>query len=314
MQTTTPSSPLHSIIQKRILYLDASALRSSAGCLRKLNWTVRRGLRLGGESNYKAAYGTAVHKYLQAIDYGVAFQDAIMIALKYYEPYEEKLPADDFHTSGHLLQTIGAYKKFYKNDDGLRPIIDPKDGKALAEIKFAIPAGSSEDEEAVFCGTIDKICDYAGLSVIVDHKITSSRNQREFLEEFQMSLQLRMYIWAFWKLTGEILPAVINGVFIKKQTQKAEQKGEFDGASFARSPLICISKEELVRFEEWIHEIAHTLLWRANPEKWFNYSACYEKFAQCRFAQICSKEPELWLETIQYNYDQQPYEPLNFQD
>lgn len=299
------------------IHIDASALKQ-ASCIRRLKWLIVDGLRPSTEFNYKAAYGTAYHKYFQQIDNGETPTKAIMRAIEYYAEYAQHIPTDDFRTIEHLSGGIMAYRGYYGNDDGLTPIVNPETGEPLSEIKFSIPMPelSTDEYQVLIEGTIDKICNYAGLNVISDHKVTSAQNSREFLEDFQMSVQLRMYIWAFRKLTGQLLPALINGIFISKGTKKAREAGEFDGVRFERSQIIHITEEALDEFEAWmkmkITHLVYSLPKRA--EDLFDLGACYEKFGQCRFAKLCSVDKALRNDVLHANYSQTEYLPLNFQE
>lgn len=276
---------------KRIVYIDASSLKSDSLCTRRYLLHIVRGYTIGlRAANYKAGYGTAFHSFLQYY-YGVEpkLRGDIMGTLKTvglqayakYEPHVDMSSVFEFRTSDHLGKVIDAYHARYQRGDSVTPlpfdipapklsghllegeIATPTEGKLL-EQKFCLPWYEDDNLIIYLAGTIDLVADYHDKVIIVDHKSTSTpqRNIDQFFREFEMNIQTQFYVWIFRKLSGmkSYVPIMINGIFIKKPTIKVTEAGGFDGVHFQRSQLIEYTNEQMAQFEDWLLDKLSKLL------------------------------------------------------
>lgn len=276
---------------KREILINSSSFRYAV-CPRAYKYFVVDELQPITESKtYKMAYGTAVHMMLQSY-YGNGasfdYRKAIDEATLYYSPYTKQLGDKDWHTSYHLQRTMYEYLRHYKTGDLITPI--RVNDKPLVEQRLKYKFYEDDDLIVSFYGTVDLIADYAGTTCIVDHKVTSSPRIDDFLSKYEFSLQPMFYSHLLHKLTNtEYLPVLINGIFIKAGTHKAEFK---DTVSFKRSQIITFAQEQLQEFEtflaSFVSQLVQTIRKQETPLP--NYAACNAGFTPCGYLQLCKSE------------------------
>ena len=315
------------------IYVDASSLRDIA-CWRKYYLQIVQGYQLTARrrANFKAAYGTAFHRFLEEYYRGVLpIKDCITTAMRIYEPFDADLPLEEFRTTGHLLQSIKKYiQENPKESEAIVPktfTVQGEDGKQekVLEQQFCIPWWNNNKFEIALCGTVDMHCEYFGTEVLMDHKTTATKINfiDSYLEEYEMSNQLQFYAWTEKVFRGHqtFLPGVINGIFLKKQTIKNEKLGIFDGVQFKRSNIINFSDKQMLDFERWfmrkMNELIKSLDDSAGEELWWNYerSFCKAGWEKCVFWNVCKHGgEELQKQVLETFYDRQEYNPLKFKE
>jgi hypothetical protein len=337
---------------KKIIYVDASSLKSDSLCDRRYLLHIIRGYTKGSRAaNYKAGYGTSWHAFgekyyaLPAKDRSANMKELVNTGLESYKKYEPHVDLNnpyEFRTSQHLEKVMYAYHDRYQRGDSLVPLTYdiPKipgnvflpeteresTEKSLLEQKFCLPWYEDERIIIYLTGTIDMICDYHGKPIIVDHKTSATQFAKIpfFFEGFDMNIQTQFYVWIFRRLTGmdHYLPIMINGIFIKTWTKKAQEDNKFDGAQFQRSQLIEYTEEQMAQFEgwlmgklEWVKRLALDYLDKPQDYAPTNYAACGAGFGErCLFYHLCKEAPHLQERVLNSLYSIEQYSPLNFND
>jgi hypothetical protein len=331
--------------KKQIIYLDASTLKSSA-CMKYLYLHNIKGLksRATGKNDFKMHYGTAVHAALgspfnevtgphkHGYYSGESIRSCLEKALNLYRPYEEDALMSKWSSwqhSEHLRQTLTLYFELnHLGADGIEPLKDSK-GNAILEQKFAIPVWSNDNYEIALSGIIDMRCLYFGQHVIMDHKthgvtfFDGADPVKKFFNQYKMDVQTMFYVWIdkMANKRQDYLPIVINGIFLKKPTEKALKQRIFDGAIIERSRAIQYDEGQMRRFELWIERKLSTIcshLNSPNPEESFfaddersvcsNYGGC-KFFNTCELGDLISQRMSLDTE-----FDSVEYNPLLWRD
>lgn len=304
---------------RKIIYIDASSLKES-GCLRKFYWSSIKGYSSGKESSdTKIQYGSAIHLGLESWYKGEEVKDCVVRAIKHYEPFTENLSEKDFRTVDHLYRTLtGYFRQYPREGDNIVPL-----SKEHIELKFSIPFWQNDEYVIVLCGTIDMKATYAGMKIIVDHKSTSANNAEFYFSDYDLNIQVMFYSWLDKQISGEssYLPVLVNGIFIKKPTIKAQEKGEFDGVTFQRSTVITFSNEQMAQFEYWLNsKISYIIqgLENGDTDNYFHYSFdlafCKTPFGVCKYFNVCRVPMELQAASIEANYKIEEYNPLKWRE
>lgn len=313
------------IPDKKTIYFDASSFKKPT-CMRRTKWHQIDGLvpnnSRGWASNYKAGYGTAFHKVFQRVLGGMPIDEAISFGVKFYTDtygsYISNSPFE-FRTPEHLDATLRTY--FYRQykSDLLIPMVNSETGGYLSEIKFEYPYYETSEFVVKIVGTIDLIADYAGRICVTDHKVTGARDMEDFFHSFELDIQSRMYVWMYYTLTGQILPFLVNGIFIRKPTEKSMVKGVFDGVVFQRNnPPLEMTKEKIDFFQSWLFRRLDRIIKgyeEGTLEMDYDLSACKELFnQQCIYYNICRLDPSQQDMVLRGGHKVEPYNPLLFQD
>jgi hypothetical protein len=320
---------------KRQVYIDASALKESA-CLRHLWWDAVIGYTPTGskQKEYKMAYGSGIHKFLE--NYYLlkpSVKDCIQSGVDYYQPWNDELNITnwEFRTGNNMFKTCKAYAVRYPRrkeqetlflaTDDFHPLVDPT-GKPYVEYKFALPIYSGKDYDLILCGTIDLICSYDGESpLLVDHKTTANKVEEAqyFFRQFDFNIQTMLYS-KVWKETHglDYYPKVlINGIFLKKPTKKAEDAGIFDGVEILRSHVIEYTNEEMDNFDKWFDGKLETIIsyLDSGEEVPFDMSCCGPKFSKmCQYYEVCKLPKSFQQGRLDCDFEIQQYNPLAFRD
>lgn len=293
---------------KYILYFDASLYKSSS-CLRKVYYTLIRGLRREGKY-HKMEYGTAFHKYLQAFYEGQSLEAAMKLATDHYASIV--VPDSDWRHIGHLVNTIMQYDKEYRGGDMLRAV----DSTRTLEAKFAYPFYQTSKVEVLLCGTIDMIGLLGNRKVIVDHKTTSIMGADSYLNSYQLSPQLMVYRLIYDRLfPNDDVGCLINGIFLSK-TGKTK---------FQRSMIFEYTKQQIKNLElHLLSTVKHIVnefeimlnQQQLKPENFMcSYISCDEKFGQCQFSSVCLVDNDEDKESVIANeFVIKQYNPLKFSD
>lgn len=282
-------------------YINASILKES-NCWRRFFW-ILQGHTPSGFVNHKMEYGSAFHRALR-LYYGnksTTKEELITTAMDYFA--NVNVPETDYRNSVHLFATLVNYFKCYQGNDNIDVI------NGFLECKFELEY--TKDPHIVLCGTRDMIGTYCGAKCIIDHKVTALQ-PKTFFEGFELNIQRMFYQWTYWKEHNEILPFVVNGIFISKVTK-------FNIDNFIRKQFD-INEEQLMWFDNWVTRKLNDIKTHIqlaeihNPMDDFDLSSCEQKFGLCRFYNVCKFNPSLHRTIIESNYPITPYEPLKFQD
>lgn len=301
---------------KQIFMLDISLIKDS-DCLRKIQHIHEDGL-YSTYAQYKMDYGTAIHKFIAHWESGKTVSDSLQLAMNWFLQKCADVPVGDFRTFDHMVETCKAYTRRYGEG---RDIIKPKrlNGQLCIELPFAYPWKSTPYYDIILCGTVDKIGTIDGRSCLVDHKVTALWKKDDFFTSFELDPQLCFYSY-MTKLLGlseDFMPGIVDGIFIKKPTEKTKNKvtgklevnTEWNGVSFERSPLIEFSNEHMLEFREWLDYKITQIEQAYLTQKWGkNFNCCSDVFGMCQFSNLClGRVPKEMFKVREYN-------PLKFQE
>lgn len=314
---------------KKTIYVDASSLKSDSLCDRRYLLHIIRGYVRGLRAeNYKAGYGVAFHTFLElyyskpAAERSKHLVECTQAALSSFERYLPYIPQDsikEFRSPLHLLNACQSYHQHWGRGDYITAIpVD--DNEHLLERKFCVPWFEDETLVIYLTGTIDMVGEVFGKLAIIDHKSTAAYDPQVFFSEFELNIQTMFYVLMFRRLSkmDRYLPIMINGIFIKKPTAKAEKDGQFDGARFVRSNLIEYSDDRMEEFERYLDWQMNKILTLARmPAETFgqiNPAACHGKFSTCSYYELCSMPLHKQKDMLESIYRVEAYSPLNFND
>lgn len=307
--------------QKKI-FIDASSLKQIS-CWRKFYRNSILGLvhKDTIKSDYKMAFGSAFHIFIKNFYSGVPLKESIKEAEEYYAVYNEQIPETEWRTSYHLVSSCLHYANTFpdRNLDELK-FDKNSEGVTLAEQTFAVPHWQNSNYVMILCGTIDGYGSWGGEKCIIDNKTTADQTDFYF---FQYEWEIQMMFYSYMdnmihRRGDKYLPVVINGIFLKKPTQKAAKEDIFDGCKIGRSGLISFTVEQMQEFEVWLFSnLTKVKIALENNletlENSYNMAACKEMYGSfCKYFQICKASPSLQKQVLENYYVTKPYEPLLF--
>ena len=308
---------------KPTFYINASALKEAA-CDAKFLFTVLKGWELKSFNTARMEYGTAFHYFLADYHIGKPTKECIEKAVAHHKQFEGQLSEMDFRTAFHLSRSCIEYVRQYKDDSSLEVLLHPDSNEPIVESQIAYPFYSCADFDIILTGTVDMIAEHFGVKSIVDHKTTSAR-QDSFFYSYDFEIQTKYYSWLLNLLYGEgYLPVVINGIFLKKATQKYwknQKTVAFDGVAFERKSFEQIP-EKMEEFDRWVRLkldkliclLGDTVAGDNDPLDPTNQerSFCNAHFGRCKFQSICDAWPAMRETVIDTEYIEKPYEPLTW--
>ena len=330
---------------KITIMIDASSLKHIS-CFRKFFWMVVKGYKnkefgSGSKYEYAMAYGSAIHKFLENFYGCKPVDECVNAAIEFYRPYSDSVPFSDreFRYNTNLIKTCAAYSEQFKrikdrtdggadneeniiiHHDDFQPLLNTEDKKTI-EYKFSIIIYENAKYRLILTGTVDLVCSYRNIELLlVDHKSTATSADKSdgFFSEYVLDIQTMLYS----KVYKEQLkldyypPVLINGIFIKKPTQKAEKLGIFDGVEIKRSPPISYSEEQMEQFNMWFNErVAEIKLYLVNNfdnvERIFNLSQCKIGGQTCQYFDVCKLPLKFHQGVLDARFEQKQYNPLKF--
>ncbi len=320
--------------EKRQIFIDASSLKES-NCFRRLWYKIYFGYKNKEEKTHKMAFGNGIHVFLENYYNLVPLRECVDKALNFYKPFNETLEESiyEFRTENNLIKICREYSKKFprKNEETIlldtgdfQPLID-SNNKRMVEYKFAIPIWLNENYELILCGTIDMIAEYLDYPLLlIDHKTTALRESDEFFDNYYFDIQPMLYS-KVWKDTHNLKtypPVLINGIFVKKPTQKAEKEGFFDGCSIRRGPIIQYNDSQMQEFEYWLDkklELVTTILAsyediEQTAKNNFDMASCRSVYGMCEFFNTCKLPREHQQAKLDYAFEKVVYNPLRFRD
>lgn len=307
---------------RQIIFIDASSLKDT-GCLRKFYWSCIRGYKQAEETrgyDLKMEYGTAYHLFLQHWYLGKSLQDCVSAAAIYYDKILSlvgtvALESEyEFRTMSHLLLALKKYAEYYPRG--------PQDGliATATEQKFAFPYWRNDKFTIFLAGTIDLVGSYHGIPVVADHKTTASYIIKNYFDQYELNIQTIFYSWIWNHLNGgegdKFRAALINGIFIKKPTQIASKKGEFDGVKFERSKPFEYTAEQMTQFKLWFDSKLEIIKGWCNGTRFlqdeFELAFCKTPFGLCKFFHVCKSPPSSQQMILNNSFVATRYNPLTF--
>ena len=310
------------------IFFDASALKN-ASCFRHFWRSVVQGYKSKGKEarGHAMAYGSGIHKFLEVLYKGGTKRDGLQVALDYYTPWDKTLNLTnfEFRTASNLLKVCNKYHRVFLSNDKLdfTPLTD-KDGKKLVEYKFSVKIWENDTYILYLAGTIDLICEYEGYTnLIVDHKSTSVREDHgKFFSQYDWDIQPMLYskVWREANGLDNYPPVLINGIFVKKPTKKAEEAGGmFDGVEFDRSGVIEYDDDRMSKFTDWLNKRVKSIIYYLenpllNPLDNYEMAACKSIYGTCPFFGVCKLPEEYQASALEQEFEIIKYNPLKFRD
>lgn len=189
------------------------------------------------------------------------------------------------------------------------------------EITFRIRLYEDDVIIVYLCGTIDRIGKFRnGPFAIRDWKNTTFWNEDEFLSEFELGRQLRVYTLAC-KLMSELEPqsilgkigatnmgAMIDAIFVKKEPNENK---------YISSSIMQFGIKDMNEFREQLHRFCSKLSIHIQhndfPREGILNGTCVKRFGKCRFFNVCKASNEIIASNLlKRDFKRKMYDPLNF--
>lgn len=303
---------------KQLIMLDASAIKLSS-CSRRLYLSVVKGYRSKVNGN-DTEFGSAVHKFRAAFRQEPNYGPAIHAATVYWETHPMYVkPQKKYLTKQHLHNVCLQYGTDILEKDNIKPLVNPVDGKALLEHRFAIEFYVDDNVEVLMCGTMDEIAKINnGAYVIQDLKTTSAYDVDDYLDSYRLSPQLLFYRTAvrrlakkypdsFWSdLNSQQIGCMIDGIFLKGK----------DVIEFKRSRPYFFTEGDIDEFELMLDTLLHkTILphYRGLPPREGVINGACTNYGKCPFFYICAAPDAIARDMmLSSQFKQEDYNPMKF--
>lgn len=307
--------------------VDATSLRSS-GCILEWYRRVVEGWRAPIMNN-DIIYGIAVHKFIDTMfkTHGNMKEARVAAEKSFNIPKYDKPKKLHMSDARHMLATCVDYWDKVQNDDTFETLLLPNNQPAT-EITFRFLYCQDEWVKIYLCGTMDKIGKIkGGCYAIGDYKTTSSWNDKEYFEGYELSLQLRFYIFALqWmaahepdSVLGQIGAkqpgAFIDALFIKTKVVENEYK---------RSNVFRFKSEDMAEFVQLLDaKIQHLVGFIRTqhltnvarpPKEGIISGLCERKFGKCDFWHVCKNDDRVGEVLLRRDFVKKHYNPLKFNE
>lgn len=302
---------------KKIIRINASALRK-ASCMLRFKRTVIDGYRK--ELNDVAVeFGSAIHVFPRIMfETGGDFGAAMHAARKYFEhaKYNVNVKKKYLNTA-YLFQVLPALWQWHQDKNDY-DVLQTADGKPSVEITFSNKYFEDDNYIVYLEGTIDMLGKFKGqygAYAIGDWKSTSSWSWLDYLTSYELSTQLRFYLFNLHlhvennpdsflaAITKLPIGVFINGIFLNGA----------DKYGFERSPIYFIKSEELQEFKGLLDSFIKRLLASMNDDsrEGLINGSCYGAFGKCEFFSVCNQPGNVAREhVLKSNFKQAEYTPL----
>lgn len=210
---------------------------------------------------------------------------------------------DNNRTRKTLVRSIIWYTEQFAVQDPLQTL-KLANGAAALEIsfRFLLPLQSPDGDSFIYCGHIDKICEFAGEIFVQERKHTTTTLGDWYFIKYSIDGQTSGYLTA-----GKVLiDRPIAGIIVDA-CQVA--------VSFTRIHRHMVPRTE-AQLEEWL---SNTQEWialamgysqRYGSKPWpMNESSCH-KFSGCQFRPVCSRDPGVRQMLLEQNFRKQRWNPL----
>lgn len=337
--------------------LDSSSL-SAASCIRDYKYTTIGDILSPAEGAYVSVpdsvmvYGVAVHKFIDTMyktgEIGLARKASLAAFNMHKISDDKKLWLDDpkhlfvtcsdvwmdFIQEDNVFDVLSVQQKCWsctERHGKIRPLneqfvcskcngIGLIEGPAT-EITFRIHLYEDDTIIVYLCGTIDRIGKFRnGPFAIRDWKSTTFWMEDEFLSEFELSRQLRVYTLAC-KLMSELEPqsilgkigatnmgAMIDAIFVKKEPNENK---------YISSSIMQFGVKDMNEFREQLHRFCSKLSIHIQhndfPREGILNGTCVKRFGKCRFFNVCKASNEIIATNLlKRDFKRKIYDPLNF--
>lgn len=241
---------------------------------------------------FGSAYANAMQRYYLARHEGHDRESAIIEAVRcaLIETWIDGAPWESGHTAKDrftLIRTIVWYFEEFRDD---LPVVQIN-GLPAVETQFAIEL----DTDNVLVGTLDRVIDYDGSTMIMDQKTTGTTMSPYYFKQWNPNTQMSAYTFA----GNVVFNMPIKGIVIDA-VQIAVGFSRFARGTTYRTAA---------QLEEWYQQTVGTVAeirertrrghFPMNPASCGNYGGCV-------FREICSKSPEVRLNYLKSSFTQEP--------
>lgn len=310
MSTPLPViEPVHSPIIGRPI--DNTALATYMSCPRKYLYSMVWNRRREGAPTPALAYGSAWHVAMEThYRSDRCSQDELFdkVQLAVAEAWQDHQSPNDYRTFNRLMVEYKKYVKAYGlpwNEEAkvLGWVENP-----FVEIAtdLSIPGARHS-----YAGKMDKIIELSGQVLVEDYK-TSSREDKNFFSQFELSNQMMGYAVLGQLLIGRQISGVrINAHVIRKNDSVFNRR------------VVSFSKERLdhwmLNYDAWLARIETDMGLAMRPETArfafpHNFDACAGKYGMCQYASVCSMPPHLRQRVLEEDFQVAPWNPLEVED
>lgn len=280
--------------------IDNTAMTTYMTCPRKYDLSMRQHRRRAESGKSPAlAYGSAWHAVLEAHYKTGGNADVVFLALQ--QAWEDHGKVDDHRTLDRVWLEYNKYVEKYGSPDNETAKTVGYPDSPLVEISANVTWDGAVHP---YAGKIDRIIELQGQYYVEDHK-TTSRMGDYYFKQFELSNQMMGYVW----IARMLMPSIhIAGVRINAHcVLKRESKFQREILSFSDDRL----EEWAANYNNWAQQLRNAYETNFFPG---NYSACDGKYSMCEYAGVCSMPPRLRERTLEFEFEINPWNPLEAKD
>lgn len=198
-------------------------------------------------------------------------------------------------------------------------------GKAIipaTELTFRILFYEDDYITVYLCGTIDRVGKFhGGCYAIKDWKTTSAWNKDEYLSQYELSRQLRVYTLAcklmsvsnpdsiLGKVGATRMGAAIDGVFLKSKVNDIE---------YQQSKVLQFGDEEMDKFHKMLvaycEKISYHVHMNHFPQEGILNGSCDGKWGKCWQWNVCKSPKNVADVLLKRDFDRRMWNPLAFNE
>jgi len=269
--------------------VDYTSLSTFLVCRKKYYWRIIRGI-VGKEPPLAAEFGRCIHL---ALDIWHKEHDLEKTIKAFTDVFVES-PDDEKRTIAVGRKLLSLYAEKYEHEGF----------KVLAcEQEFNVPLPLPPFR---LRGRIDKIIEWDGAVLVMDHK-TTSRLGGEFFYKIKPNMQFDGYIWAARQIgypscNGILLDALLvaKGLTIPSQLSRL--------TPLARS-VDFRTEQDINRYVNNVTSIIRDLELCYKTDVWYeNTESCCD-FVECPYRRICKEEESLHDRIIEMDFKVEPWAP-----
>ena len=210
---------------------------------------------------------------------------------------------DNNRTRHTLVRTIVWYTEQFSINDPLKTISLDNGTPALEiSFRFLLPLQSPDGDPFIYCGHIDKICEYAGELFLQERKHTTATLGSWYFVRYSIDGQTSGYLTA-----GRVLiDKPIAGIIV----DACQVAVNFTRVHRHHVPRTEAQLEEwLKNLQEWIL-LAQYYVKRFGDKPWpLNEASCH-KYSGCQFRGVCSRDPSVRKMLLEQHFQKKRWNPL----
>lgn len=288
---------------------DSTSLGTLKECPRKYQYSIMLGFQ-PKEISVHLTFGLHYHAGLEWYDHekskGLSHQDAFLSTVrkvlqltwdaKRQRPW---LSDDKYKNRLTLVRSVIWYLDQFAQDSV--ETVQLANGKPAVELSFRLNLDhqSSQGEEYMICGHIDRLVLFNGQPYVLDRKTTKSALSPDFFSKFSPDNQMSTYSFA-------------SKIIYNTPTQGLIIDAAQVGVTFTRFQrgLVGRSSEQL---DDWYND---TLVWLAQAEQyakmqyWPQNDKSCGNYGGCPFRSVCAQAPSTRLLWLQNSFQHRIWNPL----